>query len=234
MITAAVVLLVLAFFALFLAARVANEVLERWANVSGILSLLLSLLAFVWNIEGFSLPLSAGGEKFVATHSPIATFTDVVPFSNAVDSDFPVMVSRPTIQEYVQLPNLWWLAEGGNSAPRYPGEYIFKVDTIDTHRAYGWGAIWCGKNDAILEQILRPLSMKLIVNNRMLTNEEIVGFYATQNGWRCYRWGTKLSNWKSGATVTLELKYSLSHDIFDGESVTHEGNYRLLMKVAVP
>ncbi len=142
-----------------------------------------------------------------------------------------IRISRPDEQEYTNLPNIWDLVSG-NKGPANPTTNSFYV-TVDSDSTYGWGAIWCGENYEILQKILKPLTMNLVVDGRILTRNEVIEFYTTKNGWNCYRWGTKLSDWKPGETVRLELRYSLSETIYDGNSFTYEGNYSLIIDVQV-
>ena len=227
-----------------------DKALQRIANIATVLSLLVGVISlrserFVI-IDWHAVSQDKGSQErsvVSPTPSPIEVTTEViieVPTgispSDEVFGTFTagtVEVSRPTSQEYLQLPSLWRLVEG-NVYPTSPGRYLFRAKGVNAQISYAWGAIWCGKNKAILTQILQPLSMNLLVNNRALSKDEVVEFYSAQGDWICYHWGTKLSHWYPGTTTVLELRYSLSEDVFDGENVTHKGDYDLVMEVSVP
>lgn len=172
----------------------------------------------------------------MATREPINTKTPTSTTEVFIEVASPislpkVKVSRPSEQEYTNLPNIWDIVEG-DKGPTSPTTNYFNA-MVNSNSVYGWGALWCGRDNQNLQEILSPLSMNLVVNDRTLTDDEVVEFFTIKNGQSCYRWGTKLSNWEPGETVRVELRYFLKETIFDGNYYTYGGNYNLVITIKV-
>jgi hypothetical protein len=159
-------------------------------------------------------PTSASAE----THPEVATPTSMK----------TVNISKPTQQEFGGLANIWDLFNYEN--PTTPKTLIYTVP-IAAEQIYRWGAIWCGINAENLVNISAPLTMNLLVNDELLSEDQILEFDEIRNGWHCHRWVTKLSNWQPETLTKLELSYVLNENIFDGVGYTGQGEYHLIINV---
>lgn len=137
-----------------------------------------------------------------------------------------VGVSLPTSQEYKNIPNIWDLIPYRN--PNKPSTLIYNV-SIQSNKRFRWGAVWCGLGENNLREISKPLSMTLLVDGQVLTNDVILELEETNGEWKCHRWVTILSNWQTGTNVRLELRYSLSKPIYDGVDYYQDGEYHLII-----
>jgi serine/threonine protein kinase len=139
----------------------------------------------------------------------------------------PVIISKPLQSELSDLKNIWGLVEYKNL--QRPGTITYQVQ-VAADQSYRWGSVWCGADAETLVRILAPLSMELRIDGEKLTQEQYLE-YETQSGWPCRRWVVKLSNWRPGSRVLLELNYALSERIFDGQDYYEAGNYQMILEV---
>jgi hypothetical protein len=138
----------------------------------------------------------------------------------------PIIISRPTTQDLPNILNIWDLTT--YSHPSSPTSEVYSV-VVSSDQKYRWGAIWCGKNREILNEILEPLSLNLLVNDEVLDESKILEFKDIRSGWHCNRWTTIISEWEPGTITKLELRYALSETIYDGVSYTQKGEYRVII-----
>jgi len=139
-----------------------------------------------------------------------------------------VRISQPTQQEFGGLVNIWDQFNYEN--PTVPKTLIYTVP-IAAENTYRWGALWCGIDAENLAEISAPLTMNLLVNGELLTEDQILEFNEIRNGWHCHRWVTKLSDWQPGTHTRLELNYFLNERIFDGVGYTEAGEYHMIIDV---
>ena len=151
------------------------------------------------------------------------TATDEPPKEN-------VKIQKPTRQEFATTANIW--DKFSFETPTRPTTLVYNT-TVNSSDVYRWGAVWCGKDYQILQNILAPLSMNLLVDGQPLNSNQIIEYTESLPGQECYRWGTILSDWKSGKVVQLELSYYLSRTIDDGYYLTEAGEYHLIINVDV-
>jgi hypothetical protein len=137
-----------------------------------------------------------------------------------------LIITMPTKSELASTPNIWDLFTYDNLTK--PGTLTYAV-TIQSSTRYRWGALWCGTDDQILQDILKPLTMNLIINEQVIDRSKILEFSEQVNGLKCHRWATLISGWQSGTTTKLELNYSLSEQIYDGEIFIPAGEYHLII-----
>ncbi len=142
-----------------------------------------------------------------------------------------IAVSLPTLQELADSPNIWGLFKYEN--PTHPTTLTYNA-TIQGNYKYRWGAVWCGTSKQILREIIKPLTMTLLIDGQIVDKNQILEFDETVNGWVCHRWATLISGWQSSTTVKLELSYFLSKTIYDGVASTQAGEYHLIIFVSVP
>jgi len=75
--------------------------------------------------------------------------------------------------------------------------------------------------------------MELFVNNEVVNSDDIVEFDEFEFGRPCHKWVTMISGLVPGNTIKLELRYSLSRDLFDGKDHFDEGDYHLIIEASV-
>jgi serine/threonine protein kinase len=160
-----------------------------------------------------------------ATPAPLTATITQAPSKTVV----PVIISKPQQSELGGLKNIWGLIEYENL--QRPGTITYQVP-VTADQSYRWGAVWCAADAEALVRILAPLSMELRIDGEILTQEQYLE-YETQSGWPCRRWVVKLSNWRPGSRVLLELNYALSERIFDGQDYYEAGNYQMILEVNV-
>ncbi len=176
------------------------------------------------------LPTST--ETIRDTIAPTKTATLLLFTSTAPPPALKVNASRPSQHDYLELMNLWDYFDDQEKGPTFPTTLRYDV-SINSQDEYRWGAIWCGRDEEILQNILQPLDMALLVDGVPLSSDKILEFEDTVHGWQCHHWVTRLSDWQPNTEVELELNYSLSRKIFDGHEETLSGEYRLIISVYV-
>jgi len=137
-----------------------------------------------------------------------------------------LIISLPMLQELSGIPNIWDLVNENN--PTSPATLTYNT-SISANSKYKWGAVWCGKTAQTLQEILRPLTMTLLINGQIVDNSKILEFDEINSGWSCHRWAIIISGWQPSATTKLELSYFLSETIYDGAGYTQMGEYHLII-----
>jgi hypothetical protein len=171
------------------------------------------------------------------TPQPSPTHTARIPTMTPLPTDtrpptatpLPLIVSQPAQNEINGLTNLWGLFTYKNLTK--PGTASYQA-VVKPNENYRWGAVWCAVDAETLVNILAPLTMELWINGEKLAEDQILE-YETRTGNHCRRWVTKLADWRPGSRSTLELRYSLSKTIYDGEEYTEAGSYRMIIEVSV-
>lgn len=142
-----------------------------------------------------------------------------------------VSASRLTEQSLQDLSNIWDLTSYQNM--KEPGIQTYTM-TVRSTEQYKWSFAWCAVDDTILKEILKPLSVDLLIDDISLPNTSILQFErAVSNGWKCHYWSTGLKDWKIGTTVKLEIDYNLSQTIYDGKDDYLLGKYQQVIFVNV-
>jgi len=116
-----------------------------------------------------------------------------------------------------------------------PGTQRYSVQ-IRSDDEWVWDFVWCATSKERLDEILLPLTLSFNIDQVRLPDDnfyEYEGEARTLKGWQCHYWVTILRDWQPGADVELDIFYSLSQQIFDGENVYPAGDYRQIIKVMV-
>jgi hypothetical protein len=149
---------------------------------------------------------------------------------SASSSSYSVTASRPTQAELQSVRSFWDLTSFRDL--KSPGTQTYNVSVNSANR-WQWLFLWCGTDDNILQEILRPLSVRLFIDDVELSTQIHADNVTSSSGWACRRWSTILSNWSAGDRVKLEIRYRLDEEIFDGVRSYPAGQYRQVIVVDV-
>ena len=163
---------------------------------------------------------------------PCPADTSLVPTPIPTPQFQPKAMARfPTDVELSNTLNIWDFI---NEEDLYnPGTITYSV-TISPKQDYRWGAVWCGKNEHFLQEIMAPLSMQLWIDNEQVPPEKIKQFETVEFGAYCHRWATIVSGWPTDRVTTLELRYSVAYSVVDGWSAVSPGDYKQIISVTTP
>ena len=144
-----------------------------------------------------------------------------------------VKVIFPTYADLRNVNSLWDLAHYRDL--REPGTQTYNAEVRSADK-WRWGFSWCAINSETLSRIEFPLSIQFFIDDIELSDHApqiVEESQTTSNGWECSRWSIILANWKSNSQVKLEVRYSLSESIFDGEETYPAGEYHQVIYVDV-
>ena len=175
----------------------------------------------------------SGGIPATATLAPRPTSTAVrlpttAPTANPWGS---LRIYRPTQADAESMQNLW--------KDRYkdllaPGTQTYDV-AVRPSDVWRWGFSWHAKDTATLREILKPLSVELLVNG-VLVPDALVLIHddaAPDHGWWGHRWVMGITDWPSGQKVVLEVRYRLVQRVYDGQNYIEPGEYRQIIYASV-
>ncbi len=110
-----------------------------------------------------------------------------------------------------------------------PGIQTYDVNVYSTDKLR-WAFEWCATDSARLQEILRPLSVDLLIDNIVVSETAIVEDDKTSSsGWKCHYWTVALTDWRRGSTVKLAISYSLTESINDGKETYPAGEYHQII-----
>lgn len=140
---------------------------------------------------------------------------------------YDIVVGRIT-PEYV-APSLWQLATYRDL--KEPGTQTYYV-SIPIESEWRWNFSWCADNSALLEEILKPLTIKFLIDGVEIAYPPVQGYdQIPQKGQACRRWGLLLSEWPEKEPIELEIQYTLTESIYDGNESFPPGTYRQIIIV---
>jgi hypothetical protein len=146
-------------------------------------------------------------------------------------SNYIVHPYKPTQEEVNEIESIW--SQLTYQDLTKPGIQEYNI-TLERNDEWLCGFTWCGANEAVLDEILWPLSLDLLINDMPLTASPIQEYRFTANdGGECQSWKVILENWLTDETVILEIKYNLEEGIFDGSQNYPAGDYKQIIYVKV-
>jgi hypothetical protein len=146
-------------------------------------------------------------------------------------SPYGFVISSNVNPEGIQPKNIWDLIKYQELYS--PGKKTYSLSIAPTD-AIRWRFAWCAVDKKKLNEILPEINVEYWVDDQKidpsLINEQV---FTSNNGWECKRWSSLLSNWKSGAAHTLDIRYQIKDTISDGASTYYAGDYQQVINVKV-
>lgn len=163
---------------------------------------------------------------------PCPADTSLAPTSTPTPQVQPQAIAHfPSDTELSNTLNIWDFVDEEDLYN--PGVKTYSL-TISPQQNYRWGAIWCGKNGHILEQIMAPLDMQLWIDNVQVPKEQIYQYETVELGAYCHRWATIISGWPTNRATILELRYSVAYPVLDGWNAVNPGEYKQIILATTP
>jgi len=175
------------------------------------------------NENGFGLELldtGSGDADFPSWAAPVqsASAYSIVGTAVPLNCPLPITVTRPrSLQQGLNYASVWSTIEFQDIDS--PGIATYDL-TVNADQTYRWVFTWCGSDTVSLDTVLQPLaSIELRVNGFPIDS---MLEYSVPD---CRGWITLLSDWPTDQTVTLEVVYVLSDELFDGIKRYSPGQY---------
>ncbi|NOG39934.1 MAG: hypothetical protein HND43_11185 [Armatimonadetes bacterium] len=134
--------------------------------------------------------------------------------------------SRPASREAARAVNSIWEGVKFIDA-QSPGMQTYHK-TVN-RELVNWTFLWCGNSPDNLREILQPLTVRFFIDDVELESSDILQ-YERDN---CHAWVTFLDGWRSGQSVTLDIRYTLHDSVHDGKSLYRAGDYIQQLLVTV-
>ncbi|MBP8973414.1 MAG: serine/threonine protein kinase [Anaerolineae bacterium] len=130
----------------------------------------------------------------------------------------PLETSRPASREAARAVTSIWEGISFIDA-QSPGTQTYHKAV--NREKLNWTFLWCGNSPDNLRKILQPLTVRFFIDDVELDSSDILQ-YERDN---CHVWVTFLDGWRSGQSVTLDIRYTLRDSIHDGTSLYGAGDY---------
>lgn len=175
----------------------------------------------IGDFESFAASVRGGMVRIEApipTRTPVrSTPTPQAPTLTPATLSPGVRVSRPrSVQDGVRYMGLWSELEFQDIST--PGIATYDL-VVDANQTYRWVFTWCGSRTVRLSEVLEPFGIEMRVDGDPITS---VLEYSVPN---CRGWMALLSDWEPGRTITLDIVYTLSASVFDGQKRYGAGEY---------
>lgn len=173
--------------------------------------------------DGFgleSLDTRSGNSSFPSWATPVQ-YELSHPFAGTavpLNRPLPISVTRPrSLQQGLNYESIWSMLEFQDIDSPGVATYDLLVNATQTFR---WVFTWCASNTLSLAAVLEPLaSIEFRVDGT--TIDSVLEYSAPD----CRGWITLLSDWPTDQTISLEVVYVLSDELFDGNKRYSPGQY---------
>jgi formylglycine-generating enzyme required for sulfatase activity len=206
-----------------------------WGSQSQKFMHLVLTTSRLWNkpfirsdVLGFRCAMDANAMQTPAETSAIQ-LTETAEVRNSSAQNVTAVL--PGQSDILNTRSIWNLAPFKELSGSGVQEYEARVEPDE---AWIWDFVWCATDRSGLKEILAPLSITFLIDGEPLPQHLI--FEQEREAlslpdWQCHYWATKLQDWNRGSTVTLEIYYTLSTEIYDGQDHYPAGEYHHLLHI---
>lgn len=150
---------------------------------------------------------------------------------NVLIPDSGLEVFLPTYEELKSMRMV--LSSAGFRDIKSP-EIIYYDLVVSSDEKISWTFMWCAQNREILEENLEHMAIDFLINEELINNNYIKNRFSTNNsGQTCQPYNIFLRGWEKEKEYSLELKYVIDQDVFDGTNIYKAGTYRHIFNVTV-
>lgn len=114
-----------------------------------------------------------------------------------------------------------------------PGRRSYDI-AVNTSEEMRWPFEWCAVDESRLGAILRPFNVEFLVDGESVPQSNIrTDRKALRSRWVCDTWSILLLDWPRSRTIELDIHYTLSESIYDGQNSYPAGDYHQVIYATV-